>query len=516
MKNIFLLSLLLLVAVAWIALGAFSVYFEEYGTFKIIALMFLSGVSFLIIQNFNLLKGKQQFSNFKSRLFYSIKVVLVFFIFAILHFLNTHQHWNVDLTIQEIYKVRQASLDLAKSLTKDHDLQLTFWGTREQWNQVEELLVNFRNVSSRVKLQWIDPDKNPELAKTVEGHQLPVLNIEYKGQKKWIETIDEWVISVYLNSLKEKKNKTLCFLSTHETLSVMDESDSGLSELKKLAQGEGYTIQTMDLLDREKQQSCHSLIVIGAKDDFLLSELQLLNELNLKIPLIIALSISSDTEKSKNIKNWLAQYGLKTLGTPVLDQSVMQFGEEAINVLWESQHHQLPADWEHLKNVRGRVLWQLTTAFSIISPNTSKEKLHITPVIFSQPFPQSWQESSWKEVLSGKVTFDDKNDIKGPLPLMVEITSEKRQPMIVLGTDRLWSNGFRNYPANMNVFLMLMKKLLNDPQINTEEPILLREEKLYLHESQANLIFYLSIIVMPLLMLLLAFFIFKRNSVFKS
>ena len=55
-----------------------------------------------------------------------------------------------------------------------------------------------------MKLQWIDPDKKPALAKTVEGRTLPLLHLEYGDQKKWVETIDEWVISMALNSLKEK------------------------------------------------------------------------------------------------------------------------------------------------------------------------------------------------------------------------------------------------------------------------------------------------------------------------
>ncbi len=504
MKKSLLMIISIALCLAWVALGAFIITFEEYEAFKLVSIVFLTGITFLLAQNLRVFTGVQQKNIFKSRIYFSIKVVLVCFIFALLHYINTYQFWSWDFTVQKLYQVREASFKLTKSLIKQHDLTLTFWGTRDQWNQSEELLNSYRQVSSRVKLQWIDPDKKPALAKTVEGRTLPLLHLEYGDQKKWVETIDEWVISMALNSLKEKKNTSVCFLSTHQTLSLLDESDIGLSSLKGLLQSEGYRIHTVELNAEEKLQECHILTIIGAKDDFLPAELDQLSALTQKMPLLIALGPSQDTSKIKHLKDWLAQLHVKTSGTPVLDQSVLQFGEEAINVLWEAHYHQQTNEWSSLKNIQGRVLWQLTTAFEISD--------HVSPIIWSQAFPKTWQEASWKEVLSGKVTFNDKEDKKGPLPLMVEVISSSHQPIVVVGTDRLWMNGFKNYPANMNLFLVTVKKLLKENMEESVTPVMLRDEKLYLYSSQANLIFYLSIIVMPSLMLLLAYWVFRKNS----
>jgi hypothetical protein len=508
MKKYLVVIMFILVIISWITLGAFVVYFEEYETFKLIAFLFLCGISFLVFQNINVLSGKQKISYFKSRLFFSIKCVLVFFIFSLLHYINSYQSWTFDLTFQKLYKVRDVSLDLTKMLANQKPLQFTFWGTREHWNQSEELLNNYKRVSPNVKLKWINPDTNPEMNKLIEGRELPLLYLEFGEHKKWVENIDEWVINTALNSFKEKKNSLLCFLATHRTLSIQDDSPSGLSSLKTFMQSEGFSIQNVELTANESLSTCQVLLIVGPQDDFLINEIQIIENFAKKFPLVVALSANSEPQHLKNFKRWLQKNNIQTQGTPVLDQSVMKFGEEAINVLWESQFHEFPAEWINLSKIKGRVLWQLTTAF--------EEGKNIKTIMSSQKFPQTWQESSWKEVLSGKVTFDEKSDKKGPLSLMIALKSPEVFHLVALGTDRLWMNGFKNYPANFNVFSTVINTLLNVEMENSIPPVMLRDEKLYLHVAQAQLIFYLSIIVMPVMMLILAFLVFRKNSVFKN
>lgn len=508
MKKSFIFIIVFLLIVAWLSLGAFCIYFPEYAAFKICSFIFLLGISYFIGQNSQLARSGLKIVFFKNKLLLSIKVVLVFFIFCMLHFLNSHQHWAVDLTLQKLYQVRNASIALVKNLTAEQNLVLTFWGTREQWNEYEDLLLSYKAASSKVQLQWVDPDKNPEKATSIQGRNLPILSVEYGSKKQWVETIDEWVISVALNGLREKKNKFICFISTHQTVPIESTTEEGSSEFKTLLQSEGFTVQNTSLINKEQTNSCNILFLIGPKDDLLIPEIKLLQDYAKTIPLVIAIAPSVDKKYLYNLRRWFSQLGVYTEGSPVIDQSVLQLGEQAINVLWESQHHQIDENWPKLAQVKGRVLFQLTTAFDEVKHSDSK----ITPLIFSQPFPSTWQEANWDGVIAGKVTFEEKVDKKGPAALVVAIENPQIKQLVLLGTDRLWMNGLKNYPANFSLGLNIVKTLVNDVSQSTGNSVVLREEKLYLHNAQAKLIFYLSIVVMPFMMFILAFIVFRKNA----
>jgi hypothetical protein len=508
MKKSLTLVIYILLIFAWIALGAFSLYFSEYAVFKICSFIFLSGLSYLIFQHVNILGSKFKITFFKKKLFLTIKAVLVLFIFCLLHFLNTQQKWTLDLTLQKLYQVRKASIELVKTLTKDNKLIMTFWGTREQWNQYEDLLLSYKNASNNVQLNWINPDKNPELAIQIQGRELPQLSIEYGAKKQWVDTLDEWLISVTLNTLKEKNNKLVCFLSTHQTIPIDSVAEDGLSEFKKVLQSEGFSIQYIDLNSMLEAKTCQAVLIVGPKDDFLVSEIKMLTELAKMLPLILAITPSVDKKYLFNLRQWINQLGVSSIGSPVIDQSVLQFGEQAINVLWTNQQHDIDSNWSNLALVKGRVLFQLTTAFDLSKSSQSK----ITPIIYTQAYPSTWQEANWDGVIAGKVTFNDESDKKGPLPILVSLESSQIHQLILVGTDRLWINGLKNYPANFNLGVNLIKTLVKDTVTSSASSIVLRDEKLFLHNSQAKLVFYLSIVVMPILMLLFAFLIFRKNT----
>ena len=266
MKKSLIIILLFLVTISWMSWGAFVIYFDEFELFKFVFFLFLLGVTFLVLQNLNFLRAKHEIGLFRSQFLFGIKCVLIFFIFAVLHYLNSFQPWSIDLTFQKLYKVRDEGLELTKNLAKKQKIEFTFWGTREHWNQAEELLGNYKKASSHVKLQWINPDQKPEMAKMIEGRQLPLLHIVFGDKKKWVENIDEWNINFALNALRDKKNSGLCFLASHQTLSLDDESTMGLSYLKTLIQSEGFRVHTIGLDDSNTLETCHAFMLMGPQD----------------------------------------------------------------------------------------------------------------------------------------------------------------------------------------------------------------------------------------------------------
>lgn len=507
MFRIVLTTLLL----AWIAWGAFVFYFPEYFSFKLTAFLFLVGLSVVAYQVRDGFSKKSKRMYSREQLYLAIQFVLIFFATCLLHNLNKRQHWGVDATHQKLYQVKSSTNEIVSELTKQGTLKLTFWGTREHWRQYEDLLLFYKSNSSKLSLEWINPDKNPEKAKNIQGRTLPLLLAEFQDKRQWIDPIDEWTMGLAFKGFMKTHHKMLCFLNTHQTVDIQSKEVDGYSEFKDFLQSEGYKIQNFNLDSDTDFSHCDLAIIAGAKDDFLGAEIQHLKSLSQKIPLVVAMDPWAKDVVLKNLRNWLKTFGLESFGTPVMDQTVVELGEEPINVLWESTNHTHDVAWQRLNEVRGRTLWQLTTAFSVAKNLPTKTESKIVPLVWTQAFPGTWQEKDWSEITSGKVVFKENDDLKGPLLLALQIQGSEKENIVVLGTSRVWMNGFAGYSANFSFGRAVMMTLLKDNNVNM--PIVtLKEEKLLLHRDQANLIFYFSIIIVPLLMLFFAYLIFKKNN----
>lgn len=506
--NLILKTLLL---VSWFSWGAFIFYFSEFNAFKLISFLFLVGCTIFLLQ---ITKGKAKEISYAykiEKIYLALNTIIIFFIFCLFHYLNSKINFSIDLTHQKLHRTKSNTEKQIKSLIANSEVKMTFWGNRDHWNEYEDLLLFYKNISSKVILKWIDPNKNPEKANEVQGRKLPLLFLEYEDQRQWVDPIDEWTIGLALNGLQKKNQKVVCFFSSHQTPDISSRDADGYFEFKQFLQNNGFKIQVSTSATDEGLQHCELVILSGAKDDFLDDEIKSLNNFINQKPLIIALDPWVKDFYLKKFRSWLEKFGIESTGTPVLDQSVVQLGEEAINVLWESVTQNNNEKWNRLSDIQGRSLWQLTTGFSF--NQSKKSEFDFYPVIVSKKFPSTWQENDWSEFNSGKVKYNKNLDKEGPIPLAVHVTGKNnKNNILIIGTSRLWMNGFAGFPANFQIGKVFIEYMLGEDSTNAAPVISLVEEKILLHQGQANLIFYFSIIIMPTILLLIAYWIFKKNN----
>lgn len=522
-KIFYLILLLLLTALLGLA---WSVIINQY-FFKISFSFFtiICWIMFIIMYSRPLFTWQKD--QWLRRVQIFIHILLVFAIFSLLHYWNYKFSYSIDLTRQKIHELTPSSKKILqafieKSKTSHEKLELLLFAARNEWDSYLPLLKKYTQ-NDAITLKPIDADKHPEILNQYQVKKLPAFlwekvafkNVAHNATSSaatesttqmWVDNYSEAAMTSALKKiLNPNLSPLLCFTTGHGEASLQNTALDGISTLKEMLQQESYRVQQVDLsqnLDLNQDYQCDLLLIIGPKDDFLASEISKLalyqkNNKNL----VIALDPFTKKDFLINLRTYLKNtFHLAWSEGVIIDQTSSSIGEEAINVLWQD-----PVSAQ-------RVILQLSASFEFErqTPPDAHSDAHLSApevLISSAPFPNSWLETNWQEVSKGKIVFTPNVDIKGSLPLVVKVDRN-----LFFATSRVVMNGMKPYPNNFSWFLQRVPELIENQDRTGSLKAELIPEHLWFSEQQANLVFYVAIIFIPLSLLITAFLVFKMRS----
>src|SRR5947207_11169340 len=111
---------------------------------------------------------------------------------------------------------------------------------------------------------------------------------------------------------------------------------------------------------------------------------------------------------------------------------------------------------------------------------------------------RSWGETNLK---SNEATFDEKTDLKGPVPLAAVATKpqgeNKKSRLIVYGNSAFAANGTYGLQGNGNLFLNTVSWLAQDENFISIRPKNPEDRRLTMTESQGRLVSYVMLLLLP-------------------
>ena len=162
---------------------------------------------------------------------------------------------------------------------------------------LKELLVEYRTVSPRVRFEFIDPDKQPDVAKRYNvttygvfqnpftGSQLKfgtlVLSLGSREEKieKRSEDVQEEDLTNAIIKVGRSEAKKIYFIQGHGEKDSSDTDRQGYSETKKALESQGYAVGTVNLASEGKVPAdAKVLIIAGATTEPFPQELQFIND----------------------------------------------------------------------------------------------------------------------------------------------------------------------------------------------------------------------------------------------
>jgi ABC-type uncharacterized transport system involved in gliding motility auxiliary subunit len=431
-------------------------------------------------------------------------VVLVLGILVLVNVFFSRHHHRFDFTEAKLHSLSDPSIKVASALKADISIKAFFREGNPGRGRMEDLLKIYTYHTPRIKYEFIDPDKNPGLIKRYEVTQDGTTIFEAGDKDNLITTTTEEDVTNAIIKVTREKKKVIYFLEGHGEKSTEVTEESGYSFVKDDLTKMGYEVKKqLTALPDAFPKDCALLVIPGPEKDIAPSELEAIRDYLENGGRVFFLV---DPQTAPGLIPYLAKLGVKLVDDTVIDRPTLFGGDYLMPMMSEISSHEIT------KNFRYVTYYPLARSVDVIDP---KPDVVTTSQVLGKTSENAYTKAKFtlkKGMTVKDIAFDPKNDKKGPIPLAAVITLKPKtssEPgntvpegrLAVFGDSDFASNRYSGEGGNGNLFLNVANWLTEESDLISISPKTSSPRGLELSPTQGKLIFWVSVVLLPLLVL---------------
>ena len=434
-------------------------------------------------------------------------------VLGLLNYLSTRHNHRFDLTEQGVFSLSTQSINVVKNLQDDLQVQAFVEGGVNP--ELRDLLDSYKYASPKVKYELVDPDKQPEMAEKYKVTNYNTVRFEYGKESTSITQPTEENITNAIIKVTRTTHKTVCFVEGHGEPDIDDaQGPSGYASVKDGLANENYEVKKILLASMAAvPDDCSMVIVGGPQKPYLDNELSALGKfLDGGGHAVFLLAPRTGSE----LQPLLAKWGVKLDDDVVVDEVVRLFQGPSLGlnplVNTYAPSHEITRGFKQL------TIFPMTR--SVRSDAAGKKGLQVTEL--AKTSPQSWGETDLTTLFDkGEASLDPNADVKGPAPVAVVVTADlKQMGGDKDGTTRLAVFGSAGFAGNKemggtyfnrDLLMNTMDWVVGQADLVSIRPRGVRASRAQFTPDQQLVIFYLSVLVMPELLLIAGIAVWWRR-----
>lgn len=477
----------------------------EFKTLNFAVTGFAGCLAFLLmLSKFDEIKIFVRSRYFEKVLYHGINVLLAISIIGVLNYLGNKNFREFDVTKEKRNSLTEQTnkvLEMIKSPVK-----LTIFAKREEWGPMLNLLKLYQAQNKNIQLEAIDTDVRPDLVKANGVTQNGTIIVTYDEKKSNFIIVDELSVTNALMKILRDEKIVFYFTTGHQEISCAETSQEGLSVLCERLRAQNYEVRDLDLTKVQGvPKDATAVFILGPISGFLKQEVEILNDyMKDGGSLFLALAPAFKAELYDNLIGLVRNFGLDLGKDVVIDRLSTVQGAEATIPIVEKYDSGHPVT----SGFNLRTVFPLSSSVRILPGNDSAVLLAST-----SSFPGSWAESDLKGVSQGKAQFDEKKDLKGPVGLfgVAEGTGNSKSRVALLGSSSFLINAYQSQSGNTTLFLNSVSWMANDEGIISFNRPGIEEHPVILSAQHLQMIFVISILVVPIVFFGTAIFVYRRR-----
>ncbi len=417
---------------------------------------------------------------------------------------NHDKRW--DLTPNKIYSLSPQSKKVLKGLKEN--LTIYVFDRKEQFHARQDLLGEYADASSHLKVDYIDPLRDPGLAKQYGVHTYGTI-IVTAGDRHFKAEADteQGVTNAMIRVLEGQK--TVCFIEGHGERDLAGSDPSGFSQIDKELGTENYQVKKLTLLEKNEIPSdCTMVVVAGPKYDYTQPETDTIQK-------YVdgggrALFMLDAGHPYPNLSKLLALWGVTLNSDLVIDLNPVSqvFGTSP----------DMPLIMKYGSNPivqplsRSATLFPLTRSLTIAQNSPAG----VNDDFLAQSSADSFGVAGFNPKMT-KVSYVAGKDVKGPLTVAVagSVTDPSKKGtegrFVVYGTSMIAANGYLGFQGNRDFVMNSVDWLSAEENLISIRAKSEQNQHLDLNAQQMNRVLYLGVFGVPLVIILLGFFVWWRR-----
>jgi ABC-type uncharacterized transport system involved in gliding motility auxiliary subunit len=449
-------------------------------------------------------------------------VVVVLAILFAINYLSSRHNRRWDLTAAKQFSLSDQTKKVLQGL--DKPIHIRVFDRSDGFARFRERLDEYQYQSKQVTVEYIDMERKPTLAGEAKITAPGTVVIDYAGRTERVTSDGEQELTNALIKAIQGKTHKVYFVQGHGERTPDGSDRTGYSTITAALKNDNFETDTIVLAQQKAvPEDASVLIVAGPRTDYFPAEIDMVKKYLARGGKILLLLDPPDRSDSPPLTNLIAlakDWGIDVGTNIVVDVSGMgQLLGTDVSVPVAAKYGTHP--------ITDR--FNLLTAYPLARSVTSVEggvNGHSAQDLVSTS-KNSWGEVDIKRLMtSGQVEREiDKGDKPGPVSLAAAVAAaatdapppapapgdaannkpadapKPETRVVVFGDSDFVTNGYLGIPGNRDLFLNTVNWLAQQENLISIRPKDPEDRRVSLTSDQAKLIFWLSILIIPGLIL---------------
>ena len=431
---------------------------------------------------------------------FAVFTVVVIAIIVLANWFVDRNDKSWDLTPNQSFSLSPETLKLLKGL--DQDVTIYVFDRKEALGKNRDVLSDYSSTSRRVKIQYVDADREPGLARQYNVRTYGTIVIAAGDRHFEAQSANEEDVSNALIRLL-KGQKTVYFVQGHTERDLDNTDRAGYDRIKKQLENENYQVKTLVLLQKmEIPADCSIVVVAGPQHDYLPQEVDTIQKYVAGGGR--ALFLLDPGMELPNLSKALADWNVTAQNDLVIDENPLAqvFGTT-------------PAMPLVLKYGPSPIVEPLKGTATLLPFSRSfvigkDYKAGVTDQSLCDSSADSFGVADFDPKMQ-KVSYRPGKDYKGPLTLAVSgsLTAsgleKKEGRFVAFGTSSIAANSYLGFQGNRDLLMNAVNWLSAEEDLISIRPKPPEAQHLDINSAQMARLKYLGLVGLPLLIIAAGF-----------
>lgn len=444
----------------------------------------------------------------------SLFTIIVLAVIVLLYSIAMRHNQRFDVTRGQRFTLADQSVKLLKELKQPIQVFGFFKLEDRERERFADLLKQYQEHTTMLSYETIDPDRQPARAQQYQVTAYNTVVVAGNNKQEKLFRLEEAALTNAILKVTRDVKKVVYFVTGHGEPELTDSERTGYSMAKQALEEQNYVVHDLVLARQQKVPDDAAVVIVaGPRQDLLEPEreaLQAFLERGGKLLLLL------DPDTAPSLITLAEQYGVMLHNDVVIETNALGRlvgGDYLMPVVMAYDQHPITKD-----------LGNLMTMFPVVRSVQVAQQLpeSVSAQTLASTSPDSWAETDLQALQEGRSEFNEPGDRRGPISIAAvatidtsseaKATAEAPPPsepdpgkdtaaarLVVFGDSEFANNSFFVSPGNGNLFLNTVSWLAEEGDLIAIRPRPGQSSgPVILTEAQAPLVFWLPVVVLPL------------------
>ncbi len=416
-------------------------------------------------------------------------IIVIVAVLGAANWLANRYNKSVDTTANKRFSLSDQTKKVVSGLK--NDITINYFEQSSSFARGRDLLDRYQNLSPKLRINYIDPEKKPDIARANGVRTFGTIVIDNGIKKEEAKSLTEEEVTGALIRVLKNGVRNVCFLTGSGEHPLDETGRGGYSVFKDALEKNNYKTRAISILEKpEIPKDCSVIVIAGPDKDYFDAPINAIKTylgaggkaLFLLDPPIQRGAIANPG--TPNLVKFLASYGITPEDDLILDISGIG-PDPTAPLVQKYETHPITSGFRYAS------LFPLSRSLDV-KTDTGVQKLFSTS-----------EDSYATTSLKPPITLDRTKARKGPFVLAAaDKLSTGGGRFIVVGSSDWAGNSLLGAPVgNRDLALNMMNWLTADEDLISIRPKDPEDRRLNLNGRQMQLLFLSSVIFLPLIVI---------------